>query len=83
MFAEKTKTKYKSPFECGDYPETDISEFLDIDGIQQYQSLIEFLQWTVTLGCFDIQCTIITILSFHAVPRIGHLERLKRFVDIW
>ena len=40
MFREKSKTKCKFPLERGDYPETDISELLDINGIQQYQSLI-------------------------------------------
>ena len=36
MFGEKPKTKYKSPLERDDHPETDISELLDINGIQQY-----------------------------------------------
>ena len=78
MFGEKPRTKCKSPLEKGDHPETDISDLLDINGIQQYQSLIGSLQWTVTLGRYDVMCAIMTMSSFRAAPRIGHLERLKR-----
>ena len=34
IFKKKTKTKYKSSLERGDYPETNISEFLNINNIQ-------------------------------------------------
>ena len=78
MFGEKPKTRSKSPLESGDHPETDISELLDAEEIQQYQSLIGALQWTVTLGRYDIMCTVMTMSSFRSAPRIGHLERLKR-----
>ena len=50
MFGEKPKTKCKSPLERGDHPETDTSELLDVEGIQQYHSLIGSLQWVVTLS---------------------------------
>jgi hypothetical protein len=39
-----------------DHPEVDTSEFLDEDGIQQYQSLIGSMQWVSVLG-------ILTLLS--------------------
>ena len=61
MFGEKPKTKCKSLLEKNDHPETDISDLLDAKGIQQYQSLIGSLQWTVILGCYNIQCTVITM----------------------
>ena len=50
MFGEKPKTRCKSPLEKGDHPETDTSDLLNIEEIQQHQSLIGDLQWTVTLG---------------------------------
>lgn len=78
MFGEKPKTKCKSPLEKNDHPETDISDFLEAKGIQQYQSLIGFLQRKVTLGRYNIQCAVMTMSSFHSAPRIGHLECLKR-----
>ena len=36
------------------------------------------LQWLITFGRFDIQAKVITMSIFHAQPRQGHLERLKR-----
>ncbi len=39
MFGSKPKTVVTSPIEKNNHPELDDSEFLDNDGIQQYQSL--------------------------------------------
>ena len=78
MFGEKPSTKAFSPLEHGDHPEQDESDLLDSDGIQQYQSLIGALQWIISLGWFDIACSIMTLSSFRVAPRKGHLERLKR-----
>ena len=36
------------------------------------------LQWLITLGRFDIQTAVMTMSSFRAQPRFGHLDRLKR-----
>ena len=38
------------------------------------------LQWTVTLGRFDIAVAVMTMSSFRAAPRQGHLDRVKRIV---
>ena len=78
MFGEKPKTRAMSPLEQNDHPKLDDSEFLDEEGIQQYQSLIGMLQWTISLGRYDIACAVMTMSSFCAAPRREHLERLKR-----
>jgi len=39
------------------------------------------LQWLITLGRFDIATAVMTMSSFRAAPRIGHLERLKRIIS--
>ena len=78
MFGEKPKTRAMLPLEQNDHPELDDSEFLDEEEIQQYQSLIGMLQWTISLGRYDIACAVMTMSSFRAAPRKGHLERLKR-----
>jgi hypothetical protein len=62
----------------GDYPELDVTEELQFDGIRLYQSLIGALQWAVTLGRFDILMGVVTMSSFRVAPRQGHLDRLKR-----
>ena len=56
----------------------DQTEELDEDGVKLYQSLIGALQWLITLGRFDIQQAVRSLSSFRAMPREGHLERLKR-----
>ena len=78
MFGSKPKANISSPLEKGDHPETDDSALLDEDGIAQYQSLIGSLQWAVSLGRFDIQTAVMSLSSFRAAPRKGHLNRVKR-----
>jgi hypothetical protein len=72
------KTLYSSPLEKGDHPEIDDSKLLDEDGIRDYQSLIGVLQWLVSIARLDIHTAVMTLSSFRAAPRQGHLERVKR-----
>ena len=78
IFGCKLKTNVSSPLEKGDHPELDNSTLLDEDGISKYQSLIGSLQWAISLGRFDIITSVMTMSSFRAAPRKGHLERVKR-----
>ncbi len=71
-------TARQSPLPHNDHPETDDSPELDEQGIKQYQSMIGALQWTVTLGRFDILAAVMTMSRFRIAPRVGHLDRLKR-----
>ena len=80
MFGSKPRTNVTSPLEKNDHPEVDDSELLDEEGVQQYQSLIGSLQWAVSLGRFDVTTAVMTLSSFRAIPRRGHLERAKRVV---
>jgi hypothetical protein len=78
LFGDAPKQKYQSPLEKNDHPELDDSELLDDDGISKYQSLIGTLQWTISLGRFDIATAVMTMSGFRVAPRVGHLERVKR-----
>jgi hypothetical protein len=80
MFGEKPKTLAQSPLEKGDHPELDMSELLECEGIQQFQSLVGSMQWAVSLGRFDIATSVMTLSGFRAAPRLGHLDRAKRVV---
>ena len=81
MFGHSPSTKgVSSPLAKNDHPELDTSPLLDEDGITQYQSLIGAMQWVITLGRFDFAVAVMTMSSFRAAPREGHLERLKRMV---
>ena len=78
LYGNKPSTTPQSPLVENDHPELDTSEFLDEEGMQQYQSLIGSLQWAISIGRWDIQTAIMSLSSFRAQPRKGHLERVKR-----
>jgi len=78
MFGAKPKCLYTSPLEKNDHPELDTSPELDEEGIKQYQSLIGTLQWVITLGRLDVATAVMSMSSFRAAPREGHLQRLHR-----
>ena len=78
LYGELPRQSYSSPLEKGDHPELDTSDLLDDKGIKQYQSLIGALQWVVTIGRLDVMTAVMTMSSFRAAPRVGHLDRVKR-----
>lgn len=78
LFQSKPSQKVTSPLEKNDHPELDTSPLLDDEGIRKYQSLIGTLQWTITLGRFDVGTAVMTMSGFRVAPRVGHLERVKR-----
>ena len=78
IFGEKPSQKVTSPLECGDNPELDTSEFLDERFTKVYQSMIGAAQWVIQLGRIDIAVHVMTLSSFRAQPRKGHLDRIKR-----
>jgi hypothetical protein len=80
MFGCSPVANVSSPLEKGDHPELDTSELLDQEGIERYQSLIGSLQWAVSLGRMDIQTAVMTMSSFRAAPRKGHLDRVKQII---
>ena len=78
MFGSAPKQNIQSPLEKNDHPELDDTELLDADGVSQYQSLIGTLQWTISLGRFDVATAVMTMSGYRVAPRVGHLERVKR-----
>ena len=78
LFGTKPSQKVHSPLEANDNPELDTSELLNDEWTRKYQSLIGSAQWVVSLGRFDIACHVMTLSSFRAMPRQGHLDRIKR-----
>jgi len=79
LFRMKPSTKpHQPPLEKGDHPEINDSKFLDNDGTQTYQSLVGMLQWSISVGRFDIATAVMTMSSFRAQPPFGHLERAKQ-----
>jgi hypothetical protein len=74
MFNENPLSKADSPLDSNDHPEVDTSEFLDKDGIQQYQFLIGSMQWAISIGRFDIAVHVMSMSSFRTSPGRGHLD---------
>jgi hypothetical protein len=77
LYGEKPR-KASSPLEQNDHPEMDDSPFLGQDKTQQFQSLIGAMQWAVSIGRLDIATAVMSLSSFHAMPRRGHLKRAKQ-----
>ena len=75
-----TKANINSPLEKNDHPEMDTSEFLEEREVNIYQSLMGSLQWAVSIGRLDITTAVMSMSSFRALPRRGHLERVKRLI---
>jgi hypothetical protein len=56
----------------------DYSPVLRQDETQQFQSLIWAMQWAVLIGRLDITTDVMSLSSFRAMPRRGHLKRAKQ-----
>ena len=70
-----TVAKTHTPMSHDKHPELDDSDFLNDDGVRQYQHLIGSFQWLLTCGRFDIAYAICSLSRFQVAPRIGHLEQ--------
>ena len=79
MFKEKPRNS-SPPLEGGDHPELDTSELCDEHQTKQFQTLIEQLQWLISLGHVDIAVLVMSLSRFRSQPRKGHLDRAKRIV---
>jgi hypothetical protein len=77
LYGEKPR-KALSPLEQNDHLEMDDSPFLRQDETQQFQSLIGAMQWAVLIGRLDIATAVMSLSSFRAMPRRGHLKRAKQ-----
>ena len=78
LFNEDPPKGYKTPLDKNDHPELDTSEILERDMAAKYLPKVGQLQWLVTLARFDIHAQVATMSRFRAVPRPGHMDRLKR-----
>ena len=76
LFGERPKPR-KTPLDPNSHPELDTTEFCSPEDTKIYQSLIGALQWATSLGRFDVSVHVMTLGSFRAQPREGHLEAVK------
>jgi hypothetical protein len=69
---------YGSPMDPEYHPELDTSSLLQPDDASKYRMLIGSLNWTVTLGRFDVYYVTQTLARYGMAPRQGHLDALRR-----
>ena len=69
-----------SPSDEGDHPELDTLDELKLKDIEKCQSFIASLQWTVSLGLFDITTAVMTPSGFRVAPSEGYSFRARRIV---
>ena len=75
MFGCKPKQNVLSPLDKGDCPELNMSDPLEGDPIQQYQSLVGAMQWAESIGRFDITTVVMTY---------GFLAKMKHaIIRVW
>ena len=72
--------EFTAPLDKTYHPELDTSPKLDADDIRKYQSLLGALQWAISIGRFDIHCSVMTMGRFHAAPHIGQLEAVQQIM---
>ena len=80
MFPNENFIISKSPLEKNDYPELDNSELCNEEQIIKYMSMIGELQLVITLGRYDILAQVMSMSRFTQAPKIGLLERMKRYL---
>ena len=78
MFPNENFLNVKSPLEKNDHPELDNTELCNEGQITKYMCMIGQLQWTITLGRYDILAHVTSMSRFRLAPKIGHSERMKR-----
>lgn len=78
MHSKAPKHSHQPPLEKNNHLELDTSVSLDDEGVNQCQSLIRILQWTIASGRFDVATAVMSVSGFRVVPHEGHLERVKR-----
>ena len=72
-FGVKPNQSVQSPLESCDHPELDVSELLDEDGIEIYQSLIGSIKCAVLIGRYNIHTAVMTISGYRFQPQVGHV----------
>jgi len=69
---------FGSPLESDYHPELDVSGLLSSDDTSKYRMMVGSLNWVVTLGRFDVHYATQTMARYGMVPRVGHLDAMKR-----
>ena len=77
-FGVKPDMKHRSPLKKDDHPELDTTSFLDEEGKEIYQPLIECGQWNISIGRFDKQSAMMLMSRYRTTLRKGHLDRVKQ-----
>ena len=70
--------EFKTPMDKDYHPELDETPILDAEQHSRYRSMVGSLNWTITIGRFDIQYAVTTLARYSHAPREGHLKAVIR-----
>ena len=76
----KSFKSLKTPMAENLHPELDKTPLLTIEDTAVYRSIIGSLNWTITLGRFDIFYATNTLSRFMQAPRSGHMAAAERIL---
>ena len=65
---------FMNPMDPNYHAEIDNSDFLQGDDVLRYRMMVDSLNWLVTLGRYDIQCTVGTLARHMMIPQQGHMH---------
>ena len=65
--------EFKTPMDKDYHPELDETPILDAEQHSRYRSMVGSLNWTITIGRFDIQYAVTTLARYSHAPREGHI----------
>ena len=71
MFKQDPPKNMRTPLDKNDHPDLDDTELLTGESIQHYLTMVQQLQWLVTLEKFDIHAQVTTMSRFRSAPRKG------------
>ena len=73
LFNTEPSKGLKTPLEKNDHPELDTTDILEGQQVNHYLTIIDELQWLITLGRFDIQAQVISMSCSVMEPDYSYL----------
>jgi hypothetical protein len=79
LYGQKLKN-YQSPMDQTYRPELDESELPGEVEHNQYQMLVRYGKWVVTLGQYDVYYAVSTMVRYNAAPRVRQVTAMMRIL---
>ena len=70
--------KFKTPMDKECHPDLDDTPIVTPKEASKYRGMVGSCNWVITLGRFDIGCTIQALSRYSMAPQEGHFKAMKR-----